>query len=176
LFKRLRASSDAGAKPLLAKLRDIFGSPSAIAATAFGFGAFPVAPGTVGSILALPLVWLLSPLDAMTRIAIYSVLFAALVVAAHRAASALGEADHPAIICDETWAMAVVWESTPGGYGWMAASFLAFRLFDIIKPWPIVAIDRSMKNGFGVMLDDAVAAAYAIALIVAMHAIMAAVG
>ena len=109
------------------KLRDVLTSPSAIIATDFGFGLFPVGPGTVGSALALPLVWLLSSLNSIERILVYAVLFPLLVIAAHRAGPVLGEQDHPSIICDETWAMAVVWESTSASYGWMVASFLAFR-------------------------------------------------
>jgi len=168
----LRSPSKTGSGTTGVKLRAVLASPSAIIATEFGFGLFPVWPGTVGSVLALPFIWLLSPLDGFVRIIIYSMLFPLLVLAAHRAASLLGEQDHPSIICDETWAMAVVWESTPSSYGWMAASFLAFRVFDVIKPWPISTVDRSMKTGLGVMLDDAIAALYAIVLIAAAHAIM----
>jgi phosphatidylglycerophosphatase A len=153
-------------------LRAVLASPSAIIATDFGFGLVPIWPGTLGSLLALPLIFLLSPLDGSTRILLYTISFPLLVLAAHQAASLLGEQDHPSIICDETWAMAVVWESTPGSYGWMAASFLVFRMFDVIKPWPIGTIDRSMKTGVGVMLDDAVAALYAIVLIIAVRAAM----
>ena len=67
--------------------------------------------------------------------------------------------------------MAVVWECTPANYGWMAVSFVTFRLFDVIKPWPILAVDRSMKTGLGVMLDDAVAALYTIVLISAARVV-----
>jgi phosphatidylglycerophosphatase A len=58
----------------------------------------------------------------------------------------------------------------------MAASFIAFRLFDALKPWPISAIDREMKNGLGVMLDDGLAALAAILAIWVVHAAIAAVG
>jgi phosphatidylglycerophosphatase A len=167
-----RVPSETGSNPGGVKLRDVLASPSAIIATDFGFGLCPVGPGTVGSVLALPLVWLLSSLDGIERLLVYAVLFPLLAIAAHRAGPVLGEQDHPSIICDETWAMAVVWESTSAGYGWMAASFLAFRFFDIVKPGPIAAIDRSMKSGLGVMLDDALAALYAVILIAAAHAVM----
>jgi phosphatidylglycerophosphatase A len=170
--KTLRQASETGSNSGGVKLRDVLTSPSAIIATDFGFGLFPVGPGTVGSALALPLVWLLSSLNSIERILVFAVLFPLLVIAAHRAGPVLGEQDHPSIICDETWAMAVVWESTSDRYGWMVASFLAFRVIDVIKPWPISTVDRSMKNGLGVMLDDALAALGAIVFIVATHAIM----
>jgi phosphatidylglycerophosphatase A len=158
------------------KLRTIVTSPSALIATVFGFGLFPIAPGTVGSGLALPIVWALAPFHVLTRVLIYTLSFPILVLAAQRAGSLFGEHDHRSIICDETWAMAVAWECTPAGYRWMVASFLAFRAFDIIKPWPISAADRQIKNGFGVMFDDAIAALFAIALIAAVDALMRLLG
>jgi phosphatidylglycerophosphatase A len=130
----------------------------------------------VGSALALPVVWALAPLDGFVRVLIYALSFSGLVLVAQRAGLLLGEPDHRSIICDETWAMAVVWECTPSGYGWVIASFLAFRAFDVVKPWPISAVDREIKNGFGVMLDDAVAALYAIAVIAVVDTLMRLLG
>ena len=124
--------------------------------------------------MALPLVYVMQPLDPEARAAVYLLLFLVFTWAAQGAGRQFGEADHGAIVCDELWGMAVVWEYTPGGFRWMAASFIAFRLFDALKPWPISAIDRGMKNGLGVMLDDASAALATILSIWASHA--AAVG
>jgi phosphatidylglycerophosphatase A len=151
-------------------------SPATAIATVFGAGFFPFAPGTFGSVLAAPLVYAMQPLDPAAKVAIYLVLFFVCVWAAQGAGRQFGGADHRAIVCDELWAMAVVWECTPGGFCWMAASFVAFRLFDALKPWPISAIDRGMKNGLGVMLDDAVAALATILSIWALHGAIAAVG
>jgi phosphatidylglycerophosphatase A len=145
-------------------------------ATVFGFGLFPIAPGTVGTALAFPLVWALSPFHDFVRASIYIVSFPFLALAANRAGALMGEPDHSAIICDETWAMAVVWELTPAGYGWIIVSFLAFRAFDTVKPWPISVIDQRMKNGLGVMLDDAGAAAYTIALMTLLKLLFRASG
>jgi len=151
-------------------------SPAAAIATVFGAGFFPFWPGTFGSALALPLVYVMQPLDPAAKAAVYLVLFLVGVWTAQGAGRRFGEADHCAIVCDELWGMAVVWEFTPGGFRWMAASFIAFRLFDALKPWPISAIDRGMKNGLGVMLDDGLAALAAILSIWALHAAIAAVG
>jgi len=153
-----------------------FASPAAAIATVIGAGFFPFWPGTFGSALALPLVYFMQPLDPAAKVAAYSVLFLVCAWAAQGVGRQFGEADHRAIVCDELWAMAVVWECTPGGFRWMAASFIAFRLFDALKPWPISAIDRSMKNGLGVMLDDAIAALATVLSIWALHAAIAAVG
>jgi phosphatidylglycerophosphatase A len=157
-------------------LSSAFASPATAIATVLGAGFFPFWPGTFGSALALPLVYVMQPLDPAPKAVIYLVLVVVCVWAAQAAGRQFGEADHSAIVCDELWAMAVVWECTPGGFRWMAASFVAFRLFDALKPWPISAIDRGMKNGLGVMLDDAVAALATILSIWASHAAIAAVG
>jgi phosphatidylglycerophosphatase A len=151
-------------------------SPAATIATVFGAGLFPFWPGTFGSALSLPLVYFMQPLDPAAKAAVYLVLFLVGVWAAQRAGRRFGEADHSAIVCDELWGMAVVWECTPSGFRWMAASFVAFRFFDALKPWPISAIDRGMKNGLGVMLDDGLAALAAILSIWALHAAIATVG
>lgn len=150
-------------------LRRVLASPAAAIATMFGAGLFPFWPGTVGSVLALPLVYLLQPLDAAARGAALLVLFAVGVWAAHAAGRQFGEADHRAIVCDETWGMAAVWECTAGNFRWMLAGFVAFRLFDAAKPWPISSIDRKMKNGLGVMLDDGVAALAATVTVLALR-------
>jgi phosphatidylglycerophosphatase A len=150
--------------------RSVLASPPLAVATLLGAGFFPVWPGTVGSALALPLVLVLQPLGDLAKGAIFIVLFVIGVWAANRAGQQLHEPDHQAIICDETWSMAVVWEFTPADWRWMVASLVAFRLFDALKPWPISTIDREMKNGLGVMLDDSLAAFAAIVSVLAVAA------
>ena len=78
---------------------------------------------------------------------------------------ALGVADHGGMVWDEIVAFALVLLFTPAGWLWMALAFALFRLFDILKPWPIRVADRHLKNGFGVMFDDLLAAAFAIAVL-----------
>ena len=157
-------------------LRSVLASPAAAIATVLGAGLFPIWPGTVGSALALPLVQLLRPLDLATKGAVYLALFLLCVWAAHSAGRQFGEPDHGAIVCDEMWGMAVVWECTTPDFSWMIASFLAFRIFDALKPWPISAIDRRMKNGLGVMLDDGLAAVCAILLVSGLRAAILSAG
>jgi phosphatidylglycerophosphatase A len=157
-------------------LSSALASPATAIATVLGVGFFPFWPGTFGSVLALPLVYVMQPFDPAAKAAIYLVLLLVCVWAAQGAGRQFGEVDHRAIVCDELWGMAVVWECTPGGFRWMTASFVAFRVFDAVKPWPISAIDRGMKNGLGVMLDDGLAALAAILAIWALHAASFAVG
>jgi phosphatidylglycerophosphatase A len=157
-------------------LRRVLSSPSVAIATMAGLGFVPIWPGTVGSALALPLVEVLDPLDLAAKTAVYFVLLVVCIWAAQRAGQQLGEADHSAIICDETWSMAIVWELTPADIRWMLASFLAYRAFDAVKPWPICTIDRKLKNGVGVMLDDVVAAIAAVISIFAVRKAIARFG
>jgi phosphatidylglycerophosphatase A len=72
----------------------------------------------------------------------------------------LGVADHGAMVWDEIVAFAVVLVFTPSGWEWQLGAFLLFRFFDIVKPPPIRYFDRRLKNGFGVMFDDLLAAGY----------------
>ncbi len=132
---------------------------------AFGFGAglVPVAPGTAGTLLAFPLFWLLQPrLAASEFLGLLAVMFFAGIWACGTTGRALGAADHGGMVWDEVVAFMLVLFFTPNSLYWQAFAFLLFRLFDILKPQPIRYYDRTFKNGFGVMLDDLVAAFYAL--------------
>ncbi len=131
-------------------------------ATFFGFGYAPVAPGTFGTIPGVLIWFLLFPyIGVFGHLALCVALTALSVVAAGRAGPIFGEPDAGAIVIDEVagvmWAFVLV----PHGIGWALAGFLVFRFFDIAKVWPASYIDRRMKNGLGVTLDDVVAGAYA---------------
>ncbi|WP_439573505.1 phosphatidylglycerophosphatase A family protein [Phreatobacter sp.] len=138
-----------------------------------GAGLSPVAPGTVGALAGIP---------AGLALALAGPLVAALVIVAAgavgiwacgTAARHAGVHDHPAIVFDEAWAMAAVVAFVPAGILPVVLGFLAFRLFDIAKPWPIGAIDRNVGSGLGIMLDDAVAALFALASVHAAARIFA---
>ena len=129
----------------------------------FGSGLAPRAPGTFGTLLG----WLLFPLLATTApggwfFALLGVLFAGGVLAAEVTGRALGESDHGAIVWDEMVAIWLVLAFTPPSLVWQAVAVALFRLFDINKPPPIRWADRALKGGFGVMVDDLLAAAYSL--------------
>lgn len=135
-------------------------------ATGFGLGFSPKAPGTVGTLLGFPLYYLIAALGIPVLVPV--LLLACFVLGiwvCSTTGKLLGEADHPAIVWDEIVAMAVVLVFTPDTLGWQVMAFVAFRMFDIVKPWPISYVDKTMKNGLGVMLDDILAAVFAVALI-----------
>lgn len=122
----------------------------------FGFGAglAPQAPGTFGTLAAVPLYWLLSPLPLGTYLLVLVVLLGLGVWACGRTAQDLGGQDPGAIVWDEVVGFLAAMTAAPGGWAWVLAGFLLFRLFDIWKPWPIRWLDRRVKGGLGIMLDD----------------------
>jgi phosphatidylglycerophosphatase A len=82
-----------------------------------------------------------------------------------RVARELGVHDHPGIVWDEWVGFLITMWLAPAGWGWLLLGFVLFRFFDIVKPWPINLLDRSVQGGWGIMLDDIVAGVYAFALI-----------
>lgn len=135
-------------------------------ATAFGAGLLPWAPGTWGSLAALPGAWIIRSLGGITALATASVIaFAIGCWAAGRAARASREHDPGFIVIDEVTAQWLVLLAVPLDGRWYAAAFLLFRVFDILKPWPIRAIERRAAGGLGIMLDDVAAALYAVVLL-----------
>jgi phosphatidylglycerophosphatase A len=126
-----------------------------------GLGLAPYAPGTFGTLLALPIFWVAGPrLDAPVYFAALAALFAIGVWACEVTGRALGRPDHGGMVCDETVAFLLVLFFTPVHGYWQAFAFLIFRVFDIVKPPPIRYYERMFKSGLGVMLDDMIAALY----------------
>lgn len=131
-------------------------------AIGFGAGATPYAPGTAGTLVAVPIYWL-----AATSLAVlpYAVLVLLLFVAGTwicgQAEVRLGAHDHPAVVWDEVVGFLITMFAAPRGWVWMVAGFLLFRLFDVWKPYPIRQLERRVRGGLGTMLDDALAGLYA---------------
>ncbi len=127
----------------------------------FGSGLMRPAPGTWGTLFAW---FVFVVLDPWLGDAGWALLIAATFIlgaaAAERTGRALGRPDHGAIVIDEIVAFWLVLWLVPGGVFTQAVAFVGFRLFDILKPPPIRAVDRRFKNGVGVMLDDLLAAFY----------------
>lgn len=140
---------------------------------AFGFGAglMPKAPGTWGTLVAFPFFALVHVGGTAAVLAAAAVFFVIGIWAAAVSGRDLGVADHGGIVIDEIAAFLLVLAFTPPGLAWWMTAFLLFRLFDIVKPWPIRLADQTIKGGFGVMFDDVLAAAYAIALVQILRSI-----
>lgn len=146
--------------------------PAHFFALGFGSGLAPKAPGTFGTLLALPLYPLIMPLPPALQLALIAVLFAIGIPICQKAGDALGVSDHGSIVWDEIVAMLLVLAFTPPHWGWWLAAFALFRLFDIWKPAPIRQCDARLKGGFGVMFDDLLAALYSIASLFALQWLM----
>jgi phosphatidylglycerophosphatase A len=135
--------------------------PAHFIALGFGAGASRFAPGTVGTLLAFPLWWLLEPAYGPLEFGlIVGILFAIGVWACELTGRHLGVADHGAMCWDETVAFLAVLAIVPAEPGWQIAAFFLFRAFDVVKPPPIRDFERRFKGGFGVMFDDLLAAGY----------------
>jgi phosphatidylglycerophosphatase A len=150
-------------RPRTPTLRFLFSHPAHFLALGFGAGLAPVAPGTFGTLVALPLAALLRAYanDAGYLVAI-AIAFAVGVPAAGRTGRDLGVGDHGAIVWDEVVAFLLVLFFVGADPIRETFAFLLFRLFDIMKPPPANIIDREWHGGFGVMADDIVAAFYAL--------------
>jgi phosphatidylglycerophosphatase A len=143
-----------------------------LVATWFGIGFLPLTPGSWGSLAALPFAWVISDLWGTGGLAIAAVI--ALLVgwwASTTVAKASAVEDPGAIVIDEVaaqWVVLLVVPPAPLPY---ALAFLLFRIFDIWKPWPVRWADRCVKGGLGVMLDDLLAALYAILTLLVLLAL-----
>jgi len=136
-------------------------NPVHVLALWFGAGTSPYAPGTIGSLLAFPVFFLLNPLPLWLYVLITCVLFLLGILICGRTASDMGVHDHSAIVFDEVVGMLFTLAMVPVGWMWLVIGFLLFRIFDIWKPFPISILDRKVPGGLGIMLDDLIAAIYA---------------
>lgn len=140
-----------------------FSNPVQFLAFGFGSGLSPRAPGTVGTLVAVPLYWLASGLSLPWYSAF--ILLAALVGIwiCGEASRQLGVHDHGGIVWDEFVGYWLTMWALPADWLWIVAGFVAFRVFDIVKPWPISLLDRKVGGGLGIMVDDLAAGVMACA-------------
>lgn len=149
----------------VAKYKRCLRDPLGMLALGFGVGLSPWAPGTFGTLLAVPLYLGL----AVSGPAVYATAVVAFfllgVVACGRCGAVLGRADDPAIVWDEIVGFLIALWGVPGSVASVLLGFVFFRFFDILKPWPIRAIDQRTSGGLGVMLDDVLAGLFAAAIL-----------
>ncbi len=134
-------------------------NPIHMLAFGLGSGLSPKAPGTMGTIAALPIYWFL--LQDLSVWAYALVLLATMVIGTYvceKTSRDLNVHDHGGIVIDEWIGMWITMFLAPQGALWLLWGFVLFRIFDIAKPWPIKWFDQHVKGGFGIMMDDVVAA------------------
>ena len=149
-------------------------NPVHLLAAGFGSGLTAKAPGTAGTVLGVLVYLPLSGLPVASYVGLCIALFIAGVWICGRAADDLNEHDHPSIVYDEVVGYLVTMVALPVQWPWIVAGFTLFRIFDIIKPWPISVLDRRVKGGFGIMIDDLAAALLALCLLHAARWLLAA--
>lgn len=150
----------------------VWRNPVHFLAFGFGSGAAPYAPGTFGTLVAIPAYLLLRPLPLPLYLVLTGLLFIAGVALCGRTARDIGVHDHSGIVWDEIVGYLLTMAAVPSGWPWIAGGFAAFRFFDIVKPWPIRRLDRDVGGGFGIMLDDVLAGLYAALALWAVAAVM----
>jgi len=132
-------------------------TPVHFIACGFGSGLAPKAPGTFGTLAAIPCWLALQMLDRPLYWLVVALAFVLGVFVCGRAARDIGVQDHGAVVWDEFVGLWIALAAVPPDWFWVLLGFALFRLLDIWKPWPIRWCDRNVHGGFGVMLDDAVA-------------------
>ena len=141
-------------------VKALFSSVANFFALGAGLGLAPKAPGTFGTLLGIPLL-LLMPQSLLAYTAVLVVLFIFGVWCCDECARYLGVHDHGAIVWDEVVGYLITMLALPVTWQWILAGFVVFRIFDITKPWPINWVDRHVKGGMGIMVDDVLAGIFA---------------
>lgn len=135
----------------------VWRNPIHFLAFGLGSGAAPKAPGTVGTLAAIPFYLLLQPLDLVWYGMVLVVTFLLGIYLCGKTSEDMGVHDHGGIVWDEFVGYWVTMFAAPAGWLWILLGFVLFRFFDIIKPWPIGWVDKKVAGGFGIMLDDLLA-------------------
>ncbi|WP_444882791.1 phosphatidylglycerophosphatase A family protein [Microbulbifer sp. PSTR4-B] len=140
---------------------ELLRDPTLLLAFGFGSGLAPKAPGTFGTLVAIPFWWLMKDLPPSWYLGILVVTGLVGCYLCGAAAKKLGVHDHGGIVWDEMVGYWLTMFMAPAGWIWALYGFVLFRLFDIAKPPPIGWADRRVQGGVGIMLDDILAAVYA---------------
>jgi phosphatidylglycerophosphatase A len=141
--------------------RSVFRNPVHFLAFGLGSGAVPFAPGTFGTLAAVPLYLLFAGLPLGWYLLLLIATFGIGIYLCERTANDLGVHDHGGIVWDEFVGYWITMAAVPQGWWWPVLGFVLFRFFDILKPFPISWLDKHVHGGLGIMVDDAVAGMFA---------------
>lgn len=162
IFKKINIR---GVKKSQAVPEQVWQNPLYFIGFGFGSGCIPFAPGTFGTLMAIPfyLALRLLPLSYYLIALLFITIFASWLCS--YLSRQIASHDHPGMCIDEFVGFFVTMINAPAGWGWILLGFILFRLFDIWKPWPISYLDEKVHGGFGMVLDDVVAGIFACAII-----------
>jgi len=139
----------------------VWRNPVHFLAFGLGSGAAPWAPGTFGTLAAVPLWYLMAQTSLPVYLLLTLVAFVIGIWLCGRTSRDLGVHDHGGIVWDEFVGYWITMIAVPVNWIWAVLGFILFRLFDIWKPWPIRPVDRKVHGGLGIMLDDVLAGVFA---------------
>lgn len=136
--------------------------PAVLLACGLGSGLVPKAPGTFGTLAAIPLYLVLQPLSLLSYLVLTAVFFVLGIWLCHQAIKIFERNDPSEVVWDEVVGYLVTMIAAPAGWPWIVLGFVLFRIFDIWKPWPVSVADQKLHGGLGIMLDDIIAGIYAL--------------
>ncbi|RLV59595.1 phosphatidylglycerophosphatase A [Parashewanella curva] len=137
-------------------------NPVHFLALGFGSGLATKAPGTFGTLAAIPLYLVLNQFSLSVYLIVTLIVSIVGIYICDKASKDMGVHDHGAIVWDEVAGLLITMIAAPAGWIWLLIGFALFRFFDIIKPWPIKWLDSKVSGGFGIMIDDVVAGVFAL--------------
>ncbi len=142
--------------------RSVWEKPSHFIAFGFGSGAVPFAPGTFGTLMAIPFYLAMQSLSHNMYLFLVILITLASMWLCNKVTQEINIHDHSGMCLDEIVGYLVTMYAAPHGLIWIILGFLFFRLFDIWKPWPINYIDKQVSGGIGIILDDVLAGIYSL--------------
>ena len=142
--------------------KQVLSNPIHFLAFGFGSGLAPVAPGTFGTVMAIPLYLLMQPLSLPIYLLVTAIVCVLGIWICGKSSELLGVHDHSGIVWDEFAGYFVTMIAAPSGWLWIIIGFVLFRLFDIWKPWPISVLDKKVHGGLGIMVDDILAGVFSL--------------
>ena len=143
------------------KKRGLLDKVALISSIWFGVGLIPGMPGTFGTVAAIPLYVAGSLLGPHYQFSILLIIAVGAIWSSHRSQRILGSEDPPVIVVDEVAGFLLTTAFIPFTWSSVAGGFFLFRFFDILKPPPIKTIEKKLRGGIGIVIDDLLAGAYA---------------
>ena len=139
---------------------EVFTDPVYLTACGFGTGLIPKAPGTFGTLVAVPMIAALAWLQTGVQLVCLLVMFLVGVHVCQKVSKSLGDDDPGAVVWDEIVGFCVAMTLVPLSLATLIVGFVLFRILDIFKPWPISWVERKFSGGFGIMIDDMIAGVF----------------
>lgn len=143
-------------------LKTILKHPTVFLACGLGSGLIPKAPGTFGTLAAIPLYLWMQHLELLHYLLLTAVFFIIGVWISAKAIKLFHRDDPSEVVWDEVVGFLITMIAAPMGWQWLLLGFVLFRIFDIWKPWPVSLADQKLHGGLGIMLDDVIAGVYAL--------------